>query len=207
MFLELHGLSHSFGKGQKLFLPITESFESGETVALLGPSGSGKSTLLAIIAGVLDPTHGQVKRRESIRSCWVPQNPHGVSKRTVVDHLTVVYLARGLKRTEAQTRAFELLDRFGLGQASHQPYSTLSGGQAQRLMIARGFAAQPDILLIDEPTAQLDRHTAKDVDHSISRLADSGMLVFVATHSDATSQSCQRQIKLQLDDGPQNEAS
>jgi lipoprotein-releasing system ATP-binding protein len=158
--------------------------------AVVGPSGSGKSTLLAILAGMLRPTHGEVVRPEGCRPLWVFQNPHGVARRRVLDHVALPFLAAGADRRTADARALEVLDRFGLGPRAHARFAELSGGEAQRLMLARGIASGPDLMLVDEPTAQLDRTTAAEVNHAIGALAASGTAVVVATHDDETRDAC-----------------
>ncbi|GAA1953835.1 ATP-binding cassette domain-containing protein [Agromyces allii] len=197
MRLTLNEVTHEFSPGRALFRPVTGTFVAGETVALMGPSGAGKSTLLAIMGGLVVPSGGSVARDGEGRACWVTQNPHGVSARLARDHVVLPLLARGSSRREAEVRSDRILDEFGLSDIGDQPFSTLSGGQAQRLMLARGVAANPALLLVDEPTAQLDQETAAEVEHSLQRLADRGILVFVATHSASTQAACQRGVHLE----------
>lgn len=186
----LEGVGHVWSSGARLFSAVDRTFTEGTVTALVGPSGSGKSTLLAIIAGMLRPTEGTVHRPSTCRPLWVFQNPHGVARRRVLDHVALPFVARGLDRRTADLRAAEVLDRFALGERVDARFAELSGGEAQRLMLARGIASAPDIMLVDEPTAQLDRATSAEVNRAIDALAGAGTAVVVATHDDDTMAAC-----------------
>ncbi|MDO5535700.1 MAG: ATP-binding cassette domain-containing protein [Propionibacteriaceae bacterium] len=168
----------------------------GAPTALVGPSGSGKSTLLGIIAGWLDPARGTVTRDGITRTQWVFQSPHGVARRSVLDHAALPALARGASHDEARGDAHALLERFGLGHRADARFSDLSGGEAQRLMLARAVGARADLLLVDEPTAQLDPSTTRSVAEVIGQLADDGTIVVVATHDAHVREACSRVIDL-----------
>lgn len=188
--MTLNGVGHAFGDGPALFTGIDRTLEGGTVCAVVGPSGSGKSTLMAIVAGMLTPRFGQVTRPEGTRVGWVFQNPHGVPRRSALDHVSLAFLATGASRRDADRRAEALLARFELSPRGGARFSELSGGEAQRLMLARGIAAGPDVLLVDEPTAQLDRRTAAEVNRVLGSLADHGTAVLVATHDAATRDAC-----------------
>lgn len=190
MPVTLHGIGHRFRDDHWLFRDVDTHLERGTVRALTGPSGSGKSTLLGIIAGMVEPAAGRVHREGGIRVGWVFQNPFGVARRTAFDHVVLPFLARGLARPDAEERAAEVLVRFGLGDRGTSPYRDLSGGEAQRLMLARAVASEPDVLLVDEPTAQLDRCTAARVNQAVRELAGHGFAVVVATHDPATRDAC-----------------
>ena len=104
----------------------------------------------------------------------------------MIDHVTLPYLARGLDVPQAEACARELLAQFGLAERASSEYRELSGGEAQRLMLARGVASGADLLLVDEPTAQLDVHTADTVNARLDALSRRGMIVVVATHDHRT---------------------
>lgn len=193
MPVTLVGVSHAFEA--QLFAPIDHTFVPGSITGIVGPSGCGKSTLLAIIAGMVTPTLGRVDR-ERERCAWVFQNPHGVARRSALDHISLPFLARGHRRKEADAEARLLLEAFSLGARAAVPFAALSGGEAQRLMLARAAATRPDLLLIDEPTAQLDRDSAAQVNTVIGRLAGRGAAVVVATHDAGTQESCDRLLDL-----------
>lgn len=186
----VQGLGHRFGDRPWLFRGLDTAFAAGEVTAITGPSGSGKSTLLAILAGWTAPVEGDVHRSGDGRINWVFQNPHGTARRTALDHVTLPHLARHLPIADATVAAGELLDRFGLSSVATRPFRELSGGEAQRLMLARGLASRPEVLLIDEPTAQLDRATANTVNDAIGAAATEGIVVIVATHDPATRDAC-----------------
>lgn len=193
MSVSLVEVSHSFGR--PLFGPVSYTFAPGRLAGIVGPSGCGKSTLLGIVAGMIRPTTGRVERT-SDRCSWVFQNPHGVAQRSVLDHVSLPLLAQGLSRCEADARSRELLTTFGLENRSAAVFGALSGGEAQRLMLARAVASQPDLLLVDEPTAQLDRAMAAHVNDVLGHLADSGAAVVIATHDPATRDACDEIIDL-----------
>lgn len=197
MRVDLIGVGHRFGPDVPwLFRNRDQSLTSGRVYALVGPSGSGKSTLLSIIAGWLTPSEGAVEMPPDHRIAWVFQNPHGVPRRTARDHVALPLLAVGASPAEADAEADSLLDRFGLSAVSGRPFRQLSGGEAQRLMLARGIASRPHLLLIDEPTAQLDHATSETVNRAIAQLATDGTIVVVATHDTGTRDACTDVIQL-----------
>lgn len=124
------------------------------------------------------------------------QNPHGVAGRTAVDHVALPLLARGALHPEARRRARAGLERVGLAHVADAPFRDLSGGEAQRLMLARGLASKPDLLLVDEPTAQLDARTSVSVNEAIASVATEGTIVVVATHDAQTRDACTAVIDL-----------
>ncbi|GAA3590114.1 ATP-binding cassette domain-containing protein [Klugiella xanthotipulae] len=196
MQINLTDVSHSFSGQPQLFTHVTFSICSGEMVAIVGPSGSGKSTLLSILAGWQKPSEGEVLRSGIESISWVFQNPHGVAQRSALDHVSLPLLARGLGRSEADTEARRILEIFGLLELSHRPFSSLSGGEAQRLMLSRAVAKKPSVLLVDEPTAQLDMASAKTVNAVLSSLSGIDSIVVVATHDFHTRDACSRVIDL-----------
>ncbi|WP_170112499.1 ATP-binding cassette domain-containing protein [Bifidobacterium catulorum] len=194
----LTDVGHSFDKtgGDMLFRHLTVTLLPRHVYALTGPSGSGKSTLLSIIAGWTKPVTGVVERFDCGRVCWVLQNPHGVARRSAVDHVALPFIARGERRRDARSHAMELLRAFGLESLAFKPFRDLSGGEAQRLMLARGVASRAGLLLVDEPTAQLDLNTAATVNEHLHSLSLSGSIVVVATHDPRTRDACTDLIDL-----------
>jgi putative ABC transport system ATP-binding protein len=179
-----------------LFQDLDFTLEPGQVYGVTGPSGSGKSTLLTILAGWLKPRGGEIRREGVNAMRWVFQNPHGVAGRTALDHIALPLVARGLKRHEANRQAYGLLGDFGLLETASSPFGALSGGEAQRLMLSRGVAAGPDLLLVDEPTAQLDRRSAATVNHALVALGGRGAIVVIATHDPDTKAACGQVIEL-----------
>ncbi|PPI41616.1 ATP-binding cassette domain-containing protein [Rathayibacter tritici] len=192
----LNDVGQAFVDNAFLFCHLSTTLVAGETYALTGPSGSGKSSLLSIIANREKPTVGEVEWTGIETQAWVFQNPHGVSRRTALDHVVQPFLARGFGRNSAEELARAELQRFGLHAAGDRLFQELSGGEAQRLMLARGMATAPDLFLVDEPTAQLDLRTANAVNTSLINLAGRNTIVVIATHDPATRDSCSKEIRL-----------
>jgi len=138
--------------------------------------------MLSLLAGWESPTRGTIRRVGVVKVGWVFQNPHGVAHRLALDHVAFPFLCRGLRRHAAETEARDVLERFGLGTVANREFAALSGGEAQRLMLARAVATAPDLLLVDEPTAQLDRAMAASVTATLVNLVDEDTLLVVATH-------------------------
>ena len=196
MFVKGEGLAHRFPGTDTLFEHLDFTLVPGETVAICGPSGCGKSTLLSILAGWERPAAGRVVREDVERVGWVFQNPYGVPERSALDHVVFPLLAKGMDRREAEPRALDVMGMFDLASVADRPFSALSGGEAQRLMLARAVCVRPDLLLVDEPTAQLDTRTAHGVSHVLGALAGQGMIVAIATHDADTRDACDRVIDL-----------
>jgi lipoprotein-releasing system ATP-binding protein len=172
---------------------------SGQSVALVAPSGAGKSTLLHI-AGLLEhadhgdvyiegrstailPDHERTRiRRNEIG--FVYQSHHLLPEFSALENVLLPQMIRGLTRTEAKARAVELLEYLGLsGRLNHRP-AELSGGEQQRVAIARAVANAPRVLLADEPTGNLDMHTAEHVFRALLQLVSaSGLAALIATHN------------------------
>ena len=193
----LSEVRHRFPGGEYLFPPLTTTLVSGSSYALTGPSGSGKSTLLSIIAGWYEPTEGSISRTKVEKIRWVFQNPHGVARRTAIDHVVLPLLGTGMGRADAEVIAGDTLARFGLTEVAKRAFAELSGGEAQRLMLARALVQAPDLLLVDEPTAQLDTTTAASVNQVLSGVAERGSIVVVATHDRETRDVCDARIDLE----------
>lgn len=196
MRLTFHSLGHGFQPGHTLFRNLSTSIEPGELVAVTGPSGSGKTTLLSLVAGWLAPTEGTIDRDGIDVIAWVFQNPHGVPRRTALDHVALPLLARGATRRQASGQAADVLAQFNLAHLADQEFRSLSGGEAQRLMLGRAVATAPHLLLVDEPTAQLDRATAGSVNQVLARIASQNSIVLVATHDPDTRAACTRVLDL-----------
>lgn len=196
MHVEVAELGHAYPGCAWLFRDLSFTFEPGRIHALTGASGSGKSTLMAILAGWTTPAEGRVALHEVDTTSWVFQNPHGIARRTAADHVAYPLLAAGETADAADRRADELLTRFGLSAVGARPFRHLSGGEAQRLMLARATAADPDLLLVDEPTAQLDRATARVVNEVLRHVASDTTIVIVATHDEETRDACDVHLDL-----------
>ena len=162
----------------------------------MGPSGVGKSTLLHVLAGVLTPTSGSVQMSRAASCVSVFQTPFGAPQLSVREHVTLPLLRRGLRESEARGRVDSCLTALGLGAIRERRLAELSGGQAQRLMLARALACQPDVLLVDEPTAQLDRTSAAEVIEALSQLRGYGVITVIATHDFDVAAAADRVVDL-----------
>lgn len=196
MRVELESVGHTFTGSSTLFTDLNHVFVPGNKYALVGPSGSGKSTLMSIIAGWTTPTTGTVILDEVRSTGWVFQNPHGVARRTALDHVTLPFLAQGSTREDADAKARTLMASVDLSAIADRRFSSLSGGEAQRLMLIRAIASSPDLLLVDEPTAQLDPRTASTVNDTLGQISASGTIIIVATHDPRTRDSCTETLDL-----------
>jgi lipoprotein-releasing system ATP-binding protein len=198
----LHGIGRHFRQGDST-LDILKGAElavwAGQSVALVGPSGAGKSTLLHI-AGLLEHAdEGEVYidtvatsnmtdiQRTRIRRTeigFVYQFHHLLPEFSALENVVMPQMIRGLSRREARVRAAELLSYLGLKERlTHRP-AELSGGEQQRVAIARAVANAPRILLADEPTGNLDVHTADHVFGTLAQLVRaSGIAAIIATHN------------------------
>jgi lipoprotein-releasing system ATP-binding protein len=199
--LEASGLTHAHPGGSELFQPLTFVLTPGEIVGICGPSGSGKSTLLSLLAGWETPRSGRVIRRGIGTVRWVFQNPHGVSRRSALDHVVFPLLAKGARRRDAEEDARRIMEMFALTEVQNREFRALSGGEAQRLMLARAVSTAPDLLLVDEPTAQLDQRTAGTVNATLGNIAASGSIVVIATHDPGTRAACTKVIDLETPRG------
>jgi lipoprotein-releasing system ATP-binding protein len=192
---------------------IDLEMREGEIVALVGPSGAGKSTLLHI-AGLLErPDRGEVfisdeacgqmgdESRTKIRRNnigFVYQYHHLLPEFSAAENIMIPQIVAGLSRKEARARASELLNWLGLkDRADHRP-GRLSGGEQQRVAIARALANTPKVLLADEPTGNLDAHTADDVFAILLKLArNAGLAAIVATHNPSLASRMDRIVRLE----------
>jgi tungstate transport system ATP-binding protein len=139
---------------------------AGERVALVGANGSGKSSLLRTLHGLVPPSQGQVTQAPGVRQAMLFQRPH-MLRLTALNNVALgLWLDRSLALNwrAAQTLALQALNRVGLESVAQQNGRQLSGGQQQRLALARAWARQPDVLLLDEPTASLDPHAKREVE-------------------------------------------
>jgi len=183
--------------------------ESGEVVAVVGPSGSGKSTMLNVLGLLDEPTEGSVElrgettaglseaertdaRRESLG--FVFQDFHLLPTLSAVEN---VRLPTAFLPDDATDRAHELLELVGLGDRLDHTPDELSGGQKQRVAIARALINEPDVLLADEPTGNLDRDTGTAILEESRRIADeAGVGVVAVTHDDLVTEYADRTVEL-----------
>lgn len=183
-----------FAGGRRLFAGVSLVLEPGEAVAIEGPSGTGKSTLLALLGGLLDPTDGEVRIESAHRAPfgWVLQSLNSLGARSVLANAELNNVIDGIDRSTARGRAREALDAVGLGDRLRSRARQLSGGELQRLAVARVLASTRPIVLADEPTNQLDRANATAVMGALFATAEADQrIVVVVTHDhDALPDAC-----------------
>jgi lipoprotein-releasing system ATP-binding protein len=214
--LFLHGVERRYHQGDETLDVLTGvdlSIWKGQSVALVAPSGAGKSTLLHI-AGLLEhPDRGEVyvdgaptaalsdRERTRIRRNeigFVYQSHRLLPEFTALENVMLPQMIRGLHRTEARKRAVELLGYLGLRQRLEHRPAELSGGEQQRVAIARAVANAPRVLLADEPTGNLDVHTAERVFGALTQLVRaSGLATIIATHNMDLAARMDRRVTLQ----------
>ncbi len=193
-------MERAYGVGSAQVKAVTDatfSVEAGDTVALLGPSGSGKSTLLHLIAGLDAPTSGSIEwptlgRREDLRPGPIGvafQGPSLLPPLTVVENVALPMILAGADEEGATRGARELLDVFEVDIVANKLPEELSGGQSERVGIARAFSGSPRLVLADEPTGQQDRATGVRLLEAIVTLAVlGGAALVVATHDAAVAE-------------------
>ena len=189
---------------------ITFSVEKGSAISIVGPSGSGKTTLLGLCAGLDQPSSGSVELQQNhleslnedqlaaVRNRYVGfifQNFQLLPTLTAIENVMVPLELRSEKKV--RTRAMEFLDKVGLAERSHHYPAQLSGGEQQRVSIARAFSNRPAILFADEPTGNLDAETSgKIVDLIFELNQEAGTTLVLVTHDDELAARTQRIIHL-----------
>jgi putative ABC transport system ATP-binding protein len=187
---------------------VSLQVEAGELVAVTGPSGSGKSTLLACLAGLDEPDGGIVRiagerlsRRPEEERAALRARKIGLlfQQENLVGHLTVaqnVAVARALDRSSRRAGSGDVLDRIGIaGRAGHLPRQ-LSGGEQARAGLAVAIANEPEVLLADEPTGELDESTTARILALLRERTDEGAAVLVVTHDPAVSAEADRRLRM-----------
>jgi putative ABC transport system ATP-binding protein len=213
--IRLSNLNRSFvegGRRHRVLRDVSAGFSHGESVAIRGRSGSGKSTLLNLISGIDAPDSGQVQiagrditamderertlfRRQHIG--FVYQAFNLVPTLSVTDNIRLVLELNRVPEYEARRRIDDLLSAVGLQDRAGSYPDLLSGGEQQRVAIARALCHQPAILLADEPTGNLDDHTAEQALQLLDSLVrKAGGTMIVATHSSKVSSFCDRVLEL-----------
>lgn len=180
-WVQLQGVDLRYGAVQAL-QGVDLRIAAGERVALIGANGSGKSTLLRVLHGLLRPSAGAVLRDGAMRQAMVFQRPFAL-RMTALSNVALALWLRGTRWREAKEQALLALGRVGLGAVALRNARTLSGGQLQRLALARAWSLQPQVLLLDEPTASLDPHAKREVEALMADFAAGGMTLVFASHN------------------------
>jgi len=177
--IEAQGVSKRFGDREALRSVSLHAAE-GEILAIIGPNGAGKTTLLSIIAGIQSPDDGELTRPPG-EVGWVPQQAALYGKLTVAENLRL--FARLEQRPDVEAAVEEMLHQTGLEDRAGDQVSTLSGGNRQRVNIAIGLLAQPDVLLLDEPSAALDPRQRERLWEFLQARAEQGTAILFSTHN------------------------
>ncbi len=212
--LQAHQLRKTFGETEAM-RGISLDIQRGEVVAIMGPSGSGKSTLLHCLAGIIRPNHGTVTyfeqpatplridqlsdaERTKLRRHqfgFVFQFSQLVPELTALDNVAIPLLLSGHSRAVAYDQAEHWLDRMGVHAKRHQLATKLSGGQIQRVAVARALAIEPQILFADEPTGSLDSlNSEKVMELFLHAARANGTTVIIVTHEPTIAAYADREI-------------
>lgn len=193
--LKLENLSFAYGKKQVLS-NINYTFETGKIYAVVGKSGAGKTTLLSVISGLAEPSGGVIYvngeplnkmdkyeyRSKNIGVIF--QSFNLLTKLTAVENVELSMEISSGKQSGNRERAYALLEQVGLDRdEADRRVLKLSGGQQQRVAIARALSYNPDIILADEPTGNLDEETQREIIDILENLAKDGKCVIIVTHS------------------------
>ena len=217
--LKISGLSRIYLKGQVEIPALRDvSFEvdEGSYLSIVGKSGSGKSTLLNLVGGLDTPTEGKIEvngedlaemnryqlalhRRNSVGMIF--QSFNLIQNRTAIENIMLPLIFSGVPRRQRKERAGKLLELVGLAERMNHLPSELSGGEAQRVAIARSLANEPRIILADEPTGNLDSSTSAEIiDLLVSLNKGKGLTILMVTHDKETAEAVSDKI-ITLKDG------
>lgn len=180
-WVQVKGVDLNYGSVRAL-RGVDLRIAAGERVALIGANGSGKSTLLRVLHGLLKPSAGSVLRDGTMRQAMVFQRPFAL-RITVLANVALALWLRGVRWRDAKEQALDALGRVELAGLALRNARALSGGQLQRLALARAWSLKPHVLLLDEPTASLDPHAKREVEALMAEFAEAGMTLVFASHN------------------------
>jgi len=185
--LALDSVSFAAG-GRTIIDRLTLEIEAGPRTVILGPNGAGKSVLMRLCHGLLAPTAGRIVWRGSRNGrpargqAMVFQRPVMLRRSALANVVYGLKLA-GVRRGERELRARDVLEAVGLEDRAQQPARLLSGGEQQRLALARAWALGPEVLFLDEPTANLDPGATREVESIVGQIHASGTKIVMTTHN------------------------
>ncbi|MEB3846574.1 MAG: ABC transporter ATP-binding protein [Desulfurococcales archaeon] len=212
--VEARNIVKTYVLGKKRFevlKGVSFSARKGEFLSIQGPSGSGKTTLIFLAAGLDLPDSGEIivnganlaEMSDKERTVWRRRNVgivfqfyHLLPTLTALENILLVMELAGIPKKERTSRAMDLLDFVGLRNAADKYPAELSGGEQQRIAIARALAADPPVLLADEPTANLDTHNKVRIVKLLRKAAENGTTVIMATHDPALAEESDRILRL-----------
>lgn len=195
--LQAEGIGKRFGR-RVLFRKLSFTATPGRTMAITGSNGSGKSTLVRILAGVMKPTRGKVTL--TVHGAAVDEERRPMHMGVVAPYLNLYdaftprenlrFVARARRINGYTERISKVLDDVHLAARSDDPVGTFSSGMKQRMRFAFALFSEPAVLLLDEPTANLDSSGVQMVEHLIARAARSGQIVIIATNDRLEAEAC-----------------
>ena len=206
--LSLQNISFSYGKTPVL-KDISYEFKKGKMYCIIGKSGAGKTTLLSLLSGLASPNEGKIYYNEkdvskidkyTFRSKYIGvvfQSFNLITKYTALENVILSMDVAGYKTKSKKDRALELLESVGLDEdEANRRVLKLSGGQQQRVAIARALSYDPDIILADEPTGNLDGETQTEIMEIFRSLANAGKCVILVSHSPSVANMCDERYEL-----------
>ena len=206
--LSLQNISFSYDR-MPVLRDISYDFEKGKMYCIIGKSGAGKTTLLSLLSGLAKPTAGDIIYdgksiakidKYTFRSKYIGvvfQSFNLITKYTALENVILSMDVSGAKIKDKKKKALELLDNVGLDEdEANRRVLKLSGGQQQRVAIARALSYDPDIILADEPTGNLDRDTQKEIMDIFRELANQGKCVILVSHSPDVADMCDERYEL-----------
>lgn len=215
--LSLQNISFSYDKTPVL-RDISYDFEKGKMYCIIGKSGAGKTTLLSLLSGLAKPTAGDIIYdgksiakidKYTFRSRYIGvvfQSFNLITKYTALENVVLSMDVSGAKSKDKKQKALVLLDSVGLDEdEANRRVLKLSGGQQQRVAIARALSYDPDIILADEPTGNLDRDTQKEIMDIFRELANQGKCVILVSHSPDVADMCDERYELAKISGKKQE--
>jgi putative ABC transport system ATP-binding protein len=213
--IELHDVSKLYGFGDATIVALDEvnlQIEQGECIAVMGASGSGKSTLMNLIALLDRPTHGtyqlnskdvsrlgasQRARYRRDRIGFIFQSYNLLPRLTAIDNIALPLLYKGMTAGRRTRKAWDMLERVGLGDRAYYFPRQLSGGQAQSVAIARALVNNPQLIIADEPTGNLDSNSSRLVMELLSEIHKTGNTVIFVTHNPELTRYATRVVYMQ----------
>ena len=206
--LSLQNISFSYDKTPVL-RDLSYEFEKGKMYCIIGKSGAGKTTLLSLLSGLARPSAGEIFYngksiskidKYTFRSRYIGvvfQSFNLITKYTALENVVLSMDVSGCKIKDKKQKALDLLDSVGLDEdEANRRVLKLSGGQQQRVAIARALSYDPDIILADEPTGNLDRDTQKEIMDIFRELASAGKCVILVSHSPDVAEMCDERYEL-----------
>ena len=204
MYLELDHLKKHFD-GREVVRDLSLTLEQGQLLCILGASGCGKTTTLNMIGGFLEPDSGSVRLDgQDITRIPPEQRPvttvfqsYGLFPHmTVLQNVVYGLKFRGVKREQARQKGMRYLEMVGLGDYASAYIQEISGGQQQRVAIARAIAAQPPVILADEPTGNLDSASSKEILQILKSMHEQGKTVILITHDNGIAAQARRVVRI-----------